>query len=186
MPFDIHPVTSDRWDDLQALFGPSGAYSGCWCMYLRVTSREFQQNGNAGNRAAMKAVVEQDRIPGLLAYEGARPVGWVSVAPRPEYSRAERSRITKPIDNEPAWAIVCFFVHPTARGTGAATALLNAAVDYAASRGATLLEAYPVDTAAGEIPAAEAWHGTAAMFEAAGFTEVIRRNKRQPVMRRCI
>ena len=126
----------------------------------------------------MKAIVEDDRVPGLLAYDGDRPVGWVSVTPRAEYARAERSRITKPIDDEPAWAIVCFFVHRTARGTGAATALLQAAVDYAATCGAALLESYSLDTTSGP--------GPAAMFEAAGFTEVIRRNNRQPVMRRRI
>ena len=26
----FHPVTPDRWPDLERLFGPHGAYSGCW------------------------------------------------------------------------------------------------------------------------------------------------------------
>ena len=26
----FHPVTPDRWPDLERLFGPRGAYSGCW------------------------------------------------------------------------------------------------------------------------------------------------------------
>ena len=26
----VHPVTPDRWPDLERLFGPRGAYSGYW------------------------------------------------------------------------------------------------------------------------------------------------------------
>ncbi len=35
--FEIHPLTPDRWDDLETLFGPRGAYVGCWCMFWRVS-----------------------------------------------------------------------------------------------------------------------------------------------------
>ena len=42
----------------------------------------------------------------------------------------------------------------------AATALLDAAVDYARDHGATMLEAYPVDTAGERIASANAYHGT--------------------------
>ena len=28
----FHPVTPDRWPDLERLFGPHGANSGCWCL----------------------------------------------------------------------------------------------------------------------------------------------------------
>ncbi len=31
----VVPLTADRWPDLVALFGPKGAYGGCWCMYFR-------------------------------------------------------------------------------------------------------------------------------------------------------
>ncbi len=186
MPLDIQPVTVERWPDLERLFGPNGADAGCWCMYLRLTGLELEANGNAGNRRAMKAIVEDNRIPGLLAYNGDRPVGWVSVAPRPEYGRVERSPITRPVDDEPAWSIVCFFVDPTARGTAAGRALLEAAVQHATAAGAQLIEAYPVDTTTGRISASDAWHGTAAMFQAAGFHEVTRRNSTRPIMRRSI
>ncbi len=30
---EFQPVTAERWQDLEALFGESGAYGGCWCMY---------------------------------------------------------------------------------------------------------------------------------------------------------
>jgi hypothetical protein len=64
-----------------------------------------------------------------------------------------------------------------------ATGLLVAANQYARAHGATTLEAYPVDTADGRVPPANAYHGTLRMFERAGFRVVELRqwNKATPV-----
>ena len=40
---DIHPLTPDRWDDFEELFGERGAYGGCWCMWWRITRAEFER-----------------------------------------------------------------------------------------------------------------------------------------------
>ncbi len=58
----FHVATPNRWGDLQRLFGPNGAYSGCWCMYLRESAKEFDANctkGGAGNKARLKAIVKR-------------------------------------------------------------------------------------------------------------------------------
>jgi GNAT superfamily N-acetyltransferase len=70
-----------------------------------------------------------------------------------------------------------------ARNQGVADALLDAAVDYARQHGATLLEAYPVDTDGGRVPAAHAFKGTVGMFERAGFEVAERRqfNRTSPI-----
>jgi GNAT superfamily N-acetyltransferase len=73
------------------------------------------------------------------------------------------------------WSIVCFVVGRRARGQGVASALLDGAVEYARAHGATTLEAYPVDTRAGRVPAANVYHGTLSMFEKAGFEVVAER-----------
>ena len=54
---------------------------------------------------------------------------------------------------------------------------------YAREHGATMLEAYPVDTAGERIASANAYHGTLRMFERAGFEVVERRqwNASSPV-----
>jgi hypothetical protein len=96
--FEFHPVTPDRWTDLEALFGPRGACGGCWCMYWRQTRSEYEQMKGDANRQALKGMVESGEEPGLLAYHGRKPVGWVCVAPRPAFSALERSRILKPVD----------------------------------------------------------------------------------------
>ena len=39
---DIRPLTPDRWADLETRFGPRGACAGCWCMWWRLTRREWE------------------------------------------------------------------------------------------------------------------------------------------------
>jgi GNAT superfamily N-acetyltransferase len=94
-----------------------------------------------------------------------------------------------PNDERPVWSIVCFVVSRRHRKGGVASALLSAAVEFARGRGATLLEAYPVDTGGERITAANAYHGTLSMFEKAGFSVVARRqwnatSKVRPIVRR--
>jgi GNAT superfamily N-acetyltransferase len=180
----VAPVTAERWADLERLFGPSGAYSGCWCMYLRVSSKEFAENGNAGNRARLDALVQDGNEPGLLAYDGYEPVGWVAVAPRDEYPRVLRSPLHKPIDDETGvWAVTCFFIARDHRGNGVGHALLDGAVKFAKRQRARIVEGYPIDPGDDVRPTAEMWRGSVTMFERAGFEVVARRKPLRPIVR---
>ncbi len=176
----MHPVTPDRWHDVVALFGPSGAWGGCWCMFPILSSHEFQANGNAGNKAAMAARVAAGPAPGLLAYAGDQPVGWVAVGPREGYGRIQRSWVTKPVDDVPVWSVVCFVIDRRHRGQGVATALLDAAVEFARSHGAIAVEGYAKD---GHTADEFAWMGPVSLFTRAGFAEIARRSPTRPVMR---
>ena len=187
---DFRAVTADRWEDLAAFFGPSGAFAHCWCTWWRQTSAEFSQgieDMGASNRAFMQSLVEAGTEPGLLAYRDGQPVGWTSVAPRPQYGRIIRSRRIGPDPEEAAderiWSVVCFWIPRRERGKGVANALLKAAVEHARSRGATSLEAYPVDAAGGRQPSANLFTGTLTMFQRASFREVDRPRGAQMVMR---
>ncbi|MGH2661515.1 MAG: GNAT family N-acetyltransferase [Actinomycetota bacterium] len=182
---DVRPITPSRWKDLERLFGPNGAYSNCWCMWWRMPSKDFDRAAPDRKRSALRRLVRDSRRPGLLAYRDGDPVGWVSVAPREEFGRLERSSTLKRVDDRPVWSIVCFYIHRGHRGEGVARALLDAAVDHAARRGAKIVEGYPVDPAVRDYPAAEAYTGPLPLFESAGFREVARRGKR-PVVRRTI
>jgi len=121
--------------------------------------------------------------PGLLAYQGELPVGWVSVAPRTDYSRLARSRVAKRVDDAPVWSIVCFFIHRDARGQGVMHALVDAAVKFARDHGATTIEAYPQDTAGRQPSADDAFVGLLPVFERAGFVEVARHTPNRPLVR---
>ncbi|MDA0366465.1 MAG: GNAT family N-acetyltransferase [Chloroflexi bacterium] len=155
-------------------------------MWLRVTAREFSANGDDGNRRALRAVVDDGRVPGLIGYRDGEPAGWVSVAPREDFGRLDRSPITKSVDDTPVWSVVCFFIAKDHRRSGLAGALLDAAVAYAAERGAEVVEGYPLDPTERRIADADAWHGTLAMFTAAGFTPVVTRRPGRPIVRRVV
>lgn len=182
---EIEPATADRWADVVALFGRRGACGGCWCMYWRRSAAEYERGKGQGNRDALRRLVAGGATPGLLAYAGGAPVGWCAVAPREAYPRLERARVLKRIDDRPVWSVVCLFVAKDCRRRGVSVALLEAAAAFAASRGARMLEGYPVEPR-GAMPDAFAWTGTAAAFRAAGFREAARGSPTRPIMRRAL
>jgi GNAT superfamily N-acetyltransferase len=181
--FSFHPLTPERWEDFEKLFGPRGATGGCWCMYWRLTRTQYTEQQGELNRRNMKAIVESDNIPGILAYAGDEPAGWCSIAPREEFSTLARSRVLKPVDDQPVWSVVCFFVSRKHRRQGLTVALLKAAVEYARSRGARIVEGYPVDPREGKSPDVFVYTGLVSAFTQAGFTEVLRRSETRPIVR---
>jgi len=180
----IHPVTPDRWDDLERLFGPNGAYSNCWCTWWVLPAKEWDGTAPLARRAILHRLVADGEEPGLLAYLDDDPVGWCALGPRERYARmmSPRSRTFRPLDDLPSWVINCFFIARPARGQGVATALLAAAVDYAFARGAERIEAYPIDPATQAPTTDNLFVGYLPAFLGAGFVEVARVGKR-PVVR---
>lgn len=179
--FEARPVTPERWADLRQLFDRPIVRT-CFCQFYRKA-------GDTGpgprNREAMKALVDNGTVPGLIGYEDGVPVAWVSLAPRPQFSRLQRSRLLRPVDDRPVWSIVCFFVPREARGRGLARKMLGVAIDYARSHGARLVEGYPVETQGRDDPES-LFVGTSSMFAAAGFRVVARRKPTRPMMRRAL
>src|SRR5262245_38185484 len=102
---ECHPLTAGRWADLEQLFGERGACGGCWCMVWRLPRKQWEAQKGAGNREALRALVEGGEAPGLLGYLDGRPVGWCAVAPRPNYPALARSRVLAPVDEEPVWSV---------------------------------------------------------------------------------
>lgn len=184
---ECHPLTPERWNDFETLFGRNGACGGCWCMLWRTPPKEFEASKGAGNRKAMKALVDAGEVPGLLGYVDGRPAGWVALAPREDYPALARSRVMKPIDDQAVWSVSCLFIHRTHRRTGVSVQLLRAAAAHARAMGAPVLEGYPVEPKGDKpVPAAFAWTGIPRAFEAAGFREVARRSPTRPIMRQSL
>ena len=179
----FHPLTPDRWNDFEELFGERGACGGCWCMVWRRSRKEFEANKGAGNKAAMKALVKKNVVPGILAYSDEEPIGWCAVAPRESYQTLERSRVLKAVDDVPVWSISCLFIAKPFRGQGVSVELLKAAVRFARDQGATVVEGYPVEPRKEKMPDVFAWTGVPSAFVQAGFTEHRRGSPTRPIMR---
>lgn len=176
------PATPDRWDDIEALFGPRGACAGCWCMWWRRSRAAFKANAGNSNKRAFKKIVAGGAVPGVLAYDGDVPVGWCAVEPKEAYPSLLRSN-AKTVDDRPCWSVPCFFVAKSHRAKGVSAALLDAAVKHARANGATLIEGYPIDTDRKAMDFS-AFVGAARIFRDAGFTEAARSSPSRPVMRR--
>ena len=182
---EIHPVSADRWPDLVDLFerpGPRGAWSrtgACYCMFWRLPPAAYEEGfrdrsleGITGgpNKSRMKKIVAADVVPGLLAYRGEQPVGWVAVSPRSALVRLEHSpglRTEPDGVGERTWSISCFYVHRSAWRVGVGSALLDAAIARATEQGAKALEAYPV-----KAPSVDPYTGYDTMLARAGFEQV--------------
>ncbi|MEK7775458.1 MAG: GNAT family N-acetyltransferase [Candidatus Zixiibacteriota bacterium] len=181
---EFHPLTADRWKDFEQLFGARGACGGCWCMWGRLTSKQYEQGSGDKNKHAMKKLVSSGTEPGIIGYHDSAPVAWCAIAPRADYPRLATSRIFAPIDDKPVWSIVCLFIAKEYRRTGVSARMIKAAVAFAKSKGAKVIEGYPHDLGAKLEPDAFVWMGMMSAYEKAGFKEAARRSAKRPVVRR--
>lgn len=180
---EIQAATAERWADVERLAGERGFYSGCWCMWWRVSAVEFRDRPASERRTSLRKLVAGSPAPGLVAYLDGEPVGWVAVAPRHEYHRLNRSTKLKPVDDQPVWVVTCFYIDRRYRRRGVAEALLAGAIEHAHAHGAEAVEGIPIDTAGRSHPGASLYTGTLPMFDRAGFVEITRRGGR-PIVRR--
>jgi len=169
---EIHPLEEDRWNDLVNLFGKSGADGGCWCTYWRLTQKEYRSLDRDQRKHLLKSLVEKGTPVGLLAYHDETPVGWCGLGPREGFTRLERSRYLKRVDEKPVWSIVCFFINRRYRRLGVASALIESAIKYAAEKAAPGLESYPIMDWGSKVTYGSAYAGTVVMFQKAGFHQV--------------
>jgi ribosomal protein S18 acetylase RimI-like enzyme len=140
-------------------------------MYWRDRSLEHGEP----KKRAMAKLVRAGREPGLLAYEGDEPVGWVSLAPREGFPPLLHSPQYKPREEgggDAVWSLVCFTVDRYAQRKGVARELLAAAIEHAFAHGASSLEAYPHKTERAN------YMGHVELFERAGFVPVRETSKR--------
>jgi GNAT superfamily N-acetyltransferase len=151
-------------------------------MWWRLPRADLERQRGEANRQALKALVDAGQVLGLLAYMEGRPVGWCAVGPRESYPALARSRILRPVDDQAVWSVVCFFVDRHTRGQGITGPLLQAAIQYARERRASIVEGYPVEPQ-GRSADAFVYTGLASTFRKAGFIEVARRSETRPVMR---
>jgi len=170
------PVDRSTWGDFESLFNGPGGPKFCWCMVWRATPEEGRGTSGVVRHEQMLERIERGVPVGLLAYDGATPVAWVSIAPRETYRRLG-GPAAEP--GETIWSLACMFTPRKRRGQGMAHRLIAAAAEHARREGATVLEAYPV---ADDAPSYR-FMGFVSAFERAGFTEIGMAGTRRHVMR---
>lgn len=172
MVVEIVPLTAATWSAAADLLGSVSDSKWCWCQFWRKPGSNWSNTTADDNRRDLRALVDGSGLaPGLVAInDEGEAVGWVGLGPRDDFARLGRSRTLPQLPGEAVWAINCFVVAKGSRRSGVASALLEAAVDYARDHGAGTLEGYPVQTGGSRISSASVYTGTAAMFERAGFT----------------
>ncbi|TAK11578.1 MAG: N-acetyltransferase [Anaerolineae bacterium] len=181
LPITVVPAGPEHWPDLQAFF----ANIPCTCQYWRLTSSEYGRGKKedlpaktANLKDLLRAQLDGDTPPGILAYRGDALVGWCGLGPRASMGRLVRSRTIPKIDDVPVWSIVCFIVAVGHRRMGIANQLLRGAIACAREYGAPALEAYPIDPMDKRVSGAFAYVGTVSMFEREGFTRVLETDAR--------
>lgn len=179
-PLVCSPLTVDRFDDVQTVFGERGVARSCFCMYWRRPDGGFAEDLDNRDRFA-DVVRSKQTPPGLVGYVDGEPLGWVQVGPRSEFPTLWRSRLLKPVDDLEPWTINCFVVRTGHRRQGIGRGLLAAAIEFAKDQGAEIVEAYPVDGR--RSSAVDYYTGTLGMFAEHGFVELTRRNDTRPIVR---
>jgi hypothetical protein len=179
LSLEFHPVTLERLPDLARFSETHGKFRYCSCMKWRMKSAAFGRASKEARVAALDHLVRTGTPVGVLAYLGDEPFGWCSVAPRETYGSLERYRALPRIDDQPAWAVACFFVDSRIRRKNATLGLLKAAVAYACSQGADIVEGYPVE------PEARLYNymGSPGTFRRAGFRDVTPTRQARQVIR---
>jgi GNAT superfamily N-acetyltransferase len=132
---------------------------------------------NAIRKKTIKRNVDAGTPVGILAYDGAEPVAWCSIAPRETYIPLGGEDY-EGVPEDKVWSIGCFFVPRKLRRLGIMKQLLGEALKTARKRGARVVEAYPVDP---DSPSYR-FMGFVSTFERAGFTETGRAGKRRHIM----
>jgi ribosomal protein S18 acetylase RimI-like enzyme len=180
--YRVAPLTPARCDDFLRFFdherGPAFAdnpdWATCYCHFYQVPVEiAWRSFDGTANRAAMTARIASGEMEGFLAYAGDEVVGWINAQPYAKLQHAcGRLRIAAPslpVSPFDAAAIVCFVTAPAWRRRGVARALVDGALASFTARGIALVDAFPWNVGPDDTAATDHYHGSLAMFVAAGF-----------------
>lgn len=170
MKIEVYPATAERFGDVRTMLAPKRKDAPvCWCLANRLTNAENRTLLGEDRPQRLLQLCDAELAPGVLAYVDGDVAGWCGIGRREEVQRLHRSRTIPHLDHQPVLSVVCLKVRAGYRGTGVSYALVEGVVEYAASQGLGIVEAYPVETHGEHISPTLAYMGTTKLFEAAGF-----------------
>ena len=169
-------ATTARWDDVQHALTGGGDGASCQCIWPMLSNKDWNGTTVPQRTEMLREEIADGPPPGLIAYVDGEAAGWIRIGPRTRQARIPRTRMIaaasdEPFDDDSVWAVTCFVVRREHRGAGLNKELLRAAVEFARTSGARLIEGYPVDTRGENKRTNDLFHGTLSTFLAAGFEE---------------
>ena len=135
----VEPVEPRHWDDVTDLFqrrglrGGTPQTDGCWCQFWRLRGKAWWDGHGAGHRQALRDEIHAGQTTRSLPTSRESPSAGAGRG-RARRSTASSIGHARSSRRRGVWSIVCFYVHPTAKRQGVASALLDAAVDLARAR----------------------------------------------------
>jgi len=185
----VVPATPDLWDEVSTVFGKHGDASTCWCQWFTADRPELSKAAAPISRERLERRVRasDQPPPGVLAFQGDVPVGWLRVGALQELPRLVDSRTAGPTlrAHSDAWMVSCFVVRVGYRRHGVSGALLRGAIELAGQHGVPALLGHPLDVAAltRRPDSADLYMGTLSVFTRAGFAEIARTSPQRAVVR---
>jgi len=170
-------ATPAEWDDVQRALTGGGDGASCQCVWPVLRDKDWNKTTKDQRVGILRDEITAGPPPGIVAYVDGEAAGWIRIGPRPAqrrlgYTRTIVAATQEPLEDGSVWAVTCFSVRRDHRGKGLNAALLAAAVDYARTSGARVIEGYPVDTATTTVSSNDLFHGALSTFLAAGFSVV--------------
>jgi GNAT superfamily N-acetyltransferase len=185
MGITVQPVDESLFDDVQTIFGSKGQPAGCQCQGYRMGWYARHSGDVQGRRELLRDQVIEGH--GLVAHLDGEPVGWCSLAPRPDYTYLRQTAWKGRQENQEdasIWTVTCFVTRVGYRRRGVSRALVHGTVGLARDRGASALEAYPMKPAPGkEVTWGEMHVGALSSFLDAGFRVVHVPSLRRAIVR---
>jgi len=170
-------ASPEVWEDIQYALSGGGDGRSCQCVWPVLTNKEWESTDLDQRTSLFQHEILTAQPPGIVAYVDGEAAGWIRVGPRLSQRRLARTRnivatTREPLDDDSVWSVSCFVVRKEHRGQGLNAALLDAAIDYARTAGARVIEGYPIDTAQTKVRTNDLFHGALSTFLAAGFTKI--------------
>lgn len=175
----VVPAAAAGWDAVQSVMMSEATARHCWCQFHVLLNKDQQARTGEDREALLQEqVLSLDPPRGLVALDGAQPVGWCGVELRTRLHHVLASRLVAknslfPLDDPDVWVVYCILVPPAHRRRGVARRLLSVAIQHAEGLGARAIEGLPIDTSqrGGTLPPGFST-GTLEMFEREGFSVV--------------
>lgn len=170
MNLKVNQLTSENWKSFEKLFSACEQCRECWCLNHRISPSDIVTGDNA--KAKMKLMVANAEVGGLLGFVNNECVGWISADPLQTQVGHDYVLENGIAGQSGAWAIHCVYIAPAFRGQGLSRLLIEKAIEFAKSKGATSILAFPIpESTRHNFPKDEAeFSGRYSTFQKAGFT----------------